>query len=110
MLVVGLQQIHGQHAVGPVWAGGQCDEDALLVSCYAPSLRLAGDAGLTSIAFPCISTGVFGFPPERAAPIAVETVTDVAPTYPTLARVVFCCFSESSAAIYRAIVPSPDRG
>ncbi len=98
------------HAVGPVWSGGQRDEDALLASCYARSLRLAGDAGLRSIAFPCISTGVFGFPPERAAPIAVETVTDVAPTCPTLGRVVFCCFSESSAAIYRAIVPSPDRG
>ncbi len=64
------------HAVGPVWSGGQCDEDALLASCYARSLRLAADAGLRSIAFPCISTGVFGFPPERAAPIAVETVTD----------------------------------
>lgn len=97
------------HAVGPVWSRGGRDEDALLASCYARSLRLAGDARLASIAFSCISTGIYGFPPERAAPIAVETVLEVAPTCPTLERVVFCCFSESSAAIYRRLLQSMSR-
>lgn len=91
------------HAVGPVWTGGQRGEDELLASCYSRSLQLAGDAGLASIAFPCISTGIFGFPSERAARIALETVVREAPRHGTLERVVFCCFSESDAAIYRGL-------
>jgi O-acetyl-ADP-ribose deacetylase (regulator of RNase III) len=101
---------HVIHAVGPVWHGGQGGEDELLASCYARSLQLAGDAGLASIAFPCISTGVFGFPRERAARIAFETVVREGPRHATLERVVFCCFSEPDAAIYRGLLQTLDGG
>jgi O-acetyl-ADP-ribose deacetylase (regulator of RNase III) len=89
------------HAVGPVWDGGDQHEDELLASCYSRSLALAGQAGLASIAFPCISTGIFGFPRERAADIALATVSTEAPLHASLTRVIFCCFSESDATIYR---------
>jgi len=92
------------HAVGPVWSGGQAGEDELLASCYARSLRLAGDAGLESIAFPAISTGIFGFPKERAARIAFETVVREAPGQASLKRVVFCCYSEPDAATYHDLL------
>ena len=97
------------HAVGPVWSGGQRGEDELLASCYARSLERAGNAGLATIAFPCISTGVFGFPPERAARIAFDTVSRDAPRHASLERVLFCCFSDSDAAIYRRLAEA-DRG
>lgn len=83
------------HAVGPVWRGGDAGEDEALASCYRRSLQLAAEKG-TSIAFPAISTGIYGFPPERAAPIAVATVRETLARAP-LARVVFCCFSQDSA-------------
>ncbi len=67
---------HVIHTVGPVWRGGDADEDALLASAYRNSLQLARDHGLTSIAFPAISTGVYGFPPDRAARIAITTVAE----------------------------------
>jgi O-acetyl-ADP-ribose deacetylase (regulator of RNase III) len=92
------------HAVGPVWMGGHHDEDRLLASCYTRSLELAGSAGLVSIAFPCISTGIFGFPKERAAGIALETVREGAPRHPSLERVVFCCYGADDAAIYRRLL------
>ena len=69
-----LKARHVIHAVGPVWGGGQHDEDRLLASCYATSLALAAQHGLASIAFPAISTGAYGFPAQRAADIAVGTV------------------------------------
>ena len=94
---------HVIHAVGPVWMGGGQHEDELLASCYSRSLQLAGDAGLASIAFPCISTGVFGFPKVRAARIAFDTVAREAPHHATIERVVFCCYSEGDANIYRAL-------
>ena len=81
---------HVIHAVGPVWDGGGRGEDDLLASCYAKSLALAGEAGLASIAFPAISTGVYGFPKERAARIAMDTVSREVPRHPSLERVVFC--------------------
>src|SRR5215813_2564114 len=65
---------HVIHTVGPIWRGGDVGEDALLASCYRESIRLAAAHGLASVAFPAISTGVYGFPAERAAPIAVATV------------------------------------
>jgi O-acetyl-ADP-ribose deacetylase (regulator of RNase III) len=92
------------HTVGPIWDDGDFDEDELLASCYRESLRLAREYGLASIAFPAISTGVYGFPPERAAPIAVKTVRGAAA--PPLRRVIFCCFSEESASHYRPLIPS----
>ncbi len=92
------------HAIGPVWMGGSHDEDTLLASCYSKSVGLAGEAGLGSIAFPCISTGVFGFPKERAARVALDTVRREAPGHASLARVVFCCFSEDDANLYRQLI------
>ena len=86
------------HAVGPVWHSGTAGEAAALASCYRNSLALARDHGLASIAFPAISTGVYRFPPERAARIAVGTVAaEIAHAPRGIARVVFCCFSPDSA-------------
>ena len=86
------------HAVGPVWQGGGSDEDALLASCYRTSLDIAAQHGLISIAFPAISTGIYSFPADRAARIAVGTVAaELAAAPRSLARTVFCCFSQASA-------------
>jgi O-acetyl-ADP-ribose deacetylase (regulator of RNase III) len=89
------------HTVGPVWRGGQDDEDALLASCYRTSLDLAADHGLRSIAFPAISTGVFRFPKPRAAAIAVETVAAWRAASAHALEVTFCCFQEADAVPYR---------
>jgi O-acetyl-ADP-ribose deacetylase len=89
---------HVIHAVGPVWQGGGSDEDALLASCYRTALHLMRAHGLASIAFPSISTGVYGFPADRAARIAVGTVvSDLAARPHGIAQVMFCCFAESAA-------------
>ena len=97
-----LKAKHVIHAVGPVWSGGGHDEDALLASCYRVSLGLAAEHGLRSIAFPAISTGIYGFPPDRAAGIAVATVSAEITAAPRrLERVVFCCFSQAAAAHHR---------
>jgi O-acetyl-ADP-ribose deacetylase (regulator of RNase III) len=93
---------HVIHAVGPVWRGGDNDEDALLASCYRVSLTLAAEQSLRSIAFPAISTGIYGFPADRAARIAVATVAaEITATPRGLERVVFCCFSQASADHHR---------
>jgi O-acetyl-ADP-ribose deacetylase (regulator of RNase III) len=89
---------HVIHAVGPVWGGGKKGEEDLLASCYRTALVLAAERSASSIAFPAISTGVYRFPPERAARIAVGTVAaGVAHAPRGIARVVFCCFSPDSA-------------
>jgi len=89
---------HVIHAVGPVWQGGGSDEEELLASCYRTALDLAAANRLTSIAFPAISTGIYAFPADRAARIAVGTVASELSAAPRpLTRVVFCCFSEGSA-------------
>ena len=88
---------HVIHAVGPVWEGGGSNEDALLASCYSTALELAASNKLASIAFPAISTGIYAFPPDRAARIAVRTVATELPKRPAVTCMVFCCFSESSA-------------
>jgi len=96
----GLQARFVIHAVGPVWRGGGNGEDELLASCYRESLKLASD--LRSIAFPAISTGVYGFPIERATPIAVREVKRfLASGGHSLQKVVFCCFSAADEAVYR---------
>lgn len=93
-----LKARHVIHTVGPVWGGGQHDEDRLLASCYAASLALAARHGLASIAFPAISTGAYGFPAQRAADIAVGTVVSELSAAPRgIERVVFCCFNAASA-------------
>ena len=89
---------HVIHAVGPVWQGGTANEDELLASCYSRSLALARSHRLSSIAFPAISTGVYGFPADRAAKLAVSTILAEAGADRAVPHVVYCCFSEDSAA------------
>jgi len=89
------------HAVGPVWRGGTAGEHELLASAYTESLRLAERNELASIAFPAISTGIYGFPLDEATRIAVRTVADWLAAHEWPRRVVFCCFRESDADVYR---------
>jgi O-acetyl-ADP-ribose deacetylase (regulator of RNase III) len=89
------------HAVGPVWQGGAANEDELLASCYRASLALAAEHGLSSVAFPAISTGIYGFPLERATRIAVRTVQAFLAEHAEPGRVVFVCFDERTAKVYR---------
>jgi O-acetyl-ADP-ribose deacetylase len=93
---------HVIHTVGPVWGGGERGEGKLLAGCYRNSLALAAEHGLTSIAFPAISTGLYGFPPDRAALIALRTVRETLPDVPAVERVVFCCFGAESRALHEA--------
>src|ERR1700736_6020538 len=94
-----LKAKHVIHAVGPVWGGGGKGEDDLLASCYRTALALAAEHRLTSLAYPAISTGVYHFPPERAARIAVGTVAaEIANAPRGIEQVVVCCFSPDSAA------------
>jgi O-acetyl-ADP-ribose deacetylase (regulator of RNase III) len=95
---------HVIHAVGPVWRGGGQGEDALLAACYARALALAHRHALQSIAFPAISTGVYGFPAERASGIAVTSTVNALPVAPAVTRVIYCCFSDESARLHAAAV------
>ncbi|MDI3469300.1 MAG: O-acetyl-ADP-ribose deacetylase [Pseudolabrys sp.] len=90
------------HAVGPVWHGGGSGEDDLLASCYRTALALARDHAAVSVAFPAISTGIYGFPADRAARVAVGAVIDELRDPRGIARVVFCCFAPQSAAHHEA--------
>ncbi len=90
------------HTVGPVWQGGGRGEAEALASCYGESLKLAEAAGCESVAFPAISTGVYGYPAERAARIAVREVSDWLAGHDRPARIILCCFSEASAGYHRA--------
>jgi O-acetyl-ADP-ribose deacetylase (regulator of RNase III) len=92
------------HTVGPVWHGGGRGEPQLLASCYRRSLEVAAAAGAASIAFPCISTGAYGYPFEPAARIALATVRDALPGLPGLHDVVFCCHSSGDLAVYERLL------
>jgi O-acetyl-ADP-ribose deacetylase (regulator of RNase III) len=92
------------HTVGPVWRGGAYRERELLASCYEHSLQLATRNGLRSIAFPSISTGVYGFPLELAAPIAVKSVLQFTDGRDDIGEVVFCCFSAHDLALYQQVL------
>jgi O-acetyl-ADP-ribose deacetylase len=95
-----LKAKHVIHTVGPVWNGGGRGEDDLLASCYRRSIELCRKHGLASVAFPAISTGIYRFPADRAAEIAVSTTVDALKIAPSLRRVIFCCFSQESAALH----------
>jgi O-acetyl-ADP-ribose deacetylase (regulator of RNase III) len=104
---------HVIHAVGPVWNGGQRGEDDLLASCYARAIALCRENNLTSIAFPAISTGVYRFPADRAAHIAVSSTVEALKAAPAISRAIFCCFSKDSAALHEQALagfgePCPD--
>jgi O-acetyl-ADP-ribose deacetylase len=92
---------HVIHAVGPVWHGGGHGEEAALASCYRRAIALCQTHGLASIAFPAISTGVYGFPADRAAPIAVSSSVEAVAGASAPACIIFCCFSEPGARLHR---------
>jgi O-acetyl-ADP-ribose deacetylase len=91
---------HVIHAVGPVWSDGRRGEDRALASCYSCAIELCQNHGLTSLAFPAISTGVYCFPAERAARIAVSATLEALRAAPVVSRVIFCCFSDRSADLH----------
>lgn len=92
------------HTVGPVWRGGSCHEPELLASCYRNSLRLAVDNQLSTIAFPCISTGAYGYPPEQATRVAVKEVRDFLSVSDKIEKVIFVCFRKEDERIYRKVL------
>lgn len=93
------------HTVGPVWRGGKNGEPELLASCYRNSLAIANKQGFKTIAFPSISTGVYGYPFELAARVAVDTASEVIQKSAKLEEVIFCCFSPSDLAVYESLLP-----
>jgi len=107
-----LMARHVIHTVGPVWQGeentsvsiGERNEDRLLASCYRRSLQIATELGATSVAFPAISTGIYGFPRERAAKIAVAEVVKVLGEDHTVEQVIFCCFDSATLRIYKELL------
>ena len=99
-----LRAKHVVHTVGPVWSGGDNDEDALLASCYRNSMALAAEHGVRTIAFPAISTGVYGFPKERATRIAVWEVVAELERHVGIERVTFVAFSERDYGVYEGVL------
>ena len=93
---------HVIHAVGPVWHGGTRGEPALLASCYRRSLEIAVAHNLSTIAFPAISCGIYGYPLELAAPLAVETCASFVAAEPRIERVVFALFANDALRVYEA--------
>jgi O-acetyl-ADP-ribose deacetylase (regulator of RNase III) len=92
------------HTVGPVWHGGDRGEPELLASCYRRCIEVAAQNGIHSLAFPGISTGVYGYPVERAARVAVATVRAAVPAFPAIREVIFCCHSAADLAVYQALL------
>ncbi|MDP2031655.1 MAG: O-acetyl-ADP-ribose deacetylase [Thiobacillus sp.] len=92
------------HTVGPVWHGGERGEPALLASCYRHAIEVASQHGIHTLAFPSISTGVYGYPVALAARIAVTTVRPAVRAFPAIREVIFCCHSAADLAIYQALL------
>jgi O-acetyl-ADP-ribose deacetylase (regulator of RNase III) len=101
---------HVIHAVGPVWHGGGEGEDKALASCYRRALELCQAHSLASVAFPAISTGVYRFPADRAAGIAVAATVGALPAASAVTRVVFCCFSNDSARLHEQALAASGGG
>lgn len=95
------------HAVGPVWHGGNGREAELLAGCYRRAMALAADLAVASLAFPAISTGIYGYPKREAAAIATAEVTAGLAAAPSLTHVIFCCFDEATADAYREALANP---
>jgi O-acetyl-ADP-ribose deacetylase len=98
------------HCVGPVWRGGGANEDADLAGCYRSALELANQHGLATLAFPAISTGIYGFPPDRAARIAIDTVLAGLGAFPDITEVRFVCFDAATADLYRDLLAEISKG
>jgi len=99
-----LPSKHVIHTVGPVWKDGRYHEKELLASCYSQSLKIASENNIRTIAFPNISTGVYGFPKQDAASIAIETVQSFLIDHPEIDKVIFCCFDEENFSIYNKLI------
>lgn len=97
------------HTVGPVWQDGNHDEDKLLANCYRSCLKLAAENNIRSIAFPAISTGAYGFPPDRAAKIAVHEVSDFISHDSAVQRIIFTCFDQRALDVYTNLLPRSGR-
>jgi O-acetyl-ADP-ribose deacetylase (regulator of RNase III) len=95
---------HVIHAVGPIWRGGIQGEPELLASCYRTSIELAAEHGLATLAFPSISTGIYGYPIELAAEVAVSAVRAAVADHPAVEEVIFCCFSTGDLRVYERIL------
>lgn len=98
------------HAVGPVWHGGGRGEPELLAACYRNALTLAAAHGIARLAFPCISTGAYGYPVEPAARLAVSTVRATVAELAAIREVVFCCHSARDLQVYEALLAPPRSG
>jgi O-acetyl-ADP-ribose deacetylase len=101
-----LKAKHVIHTVGPVWNGGSDGEGDLLASCYRRAIELCRAHDIVSIAFPAISTGIYRFPADRAANIAVTSTVDALAAAPSVSRVIFCCFSPDSAGLHERALTS----
>ena len=95
---------HIIHTVGPVWKDGRSDEHVKLASCYRRCLEIASELNAVSIAFPSISTGIYGFPSELAAPIAIRAVREADLSNVSIELIVFCCFSDSDLFLYQNLL------
>lgn len=99
-----LPAAHVIHTVGPVWNGGRYGEPQLLASCYTQSLNIARDNNFSSVAFPNISTGIYGYPKQEAAEIAISTVKNYLKDHNFSAEITFVCFDQENYAIYQALL------
>ncbi len=92
------------HTVGPVWQGGNCGEPELLTNCYRRCIEIAVDNKFESLAFPCISTGVYGYPKEKAAEIAVKICSEELQKNSCMLKVIFCCYGKDNYEIYQRVL------